>query len=636
MNDVTNKINELMNSLTEDEKKIVNNILKEYGEQGKSIILEKLKYKDYREIPVDIMTFLTDDNYMGRAWKNFEGKLKVYPFWIDRLKEIFPNNLDTNYDLLLETGARGIGKSEVACGIIAPYLIYRVLCLKDPAVFYDIKSTEKICFAFMNIRLESTKRIALDKFQKNIQLSPWFMSKGKMTTFENNPYWIPPEPLELIIGSRPSDVVGLPIYFCLDGDTIIKTLDGDKKIKDLVDESIKVYSIDNNGDLIISDECTVKPTMTSKEEIQIELEDGSVIKCTPNHRLMLKDGSYKEAQYLTEEDELFDYNISYNEFIQNIINTRGQWNIPEGEYYEVHHIIPKCLGGEGNIRKGRKSCKHPNLIFLYPEEHFIAHKLLALENPNNPKLVFAWSMMAFPKGRTEVQQENRKFEIFSKDYKLLKELQSEICKENTNYLNKGVPWNKGLTKETDERVRKYGENNKGKNTWCKGLVRSQATRDKISNAQKVRDKSTYAKNTLGKVAINNGKECHYINKGDALPEGYVYGQGKHKTYNIKDREKNHELRSKLSTGEKNPMYGKGYKLSGGKNGHNKYIYTFEGKDYECRKYLIEELTSRGIDISNSTFRVIESGNYTKRITNKYQYIIDNLSWRLKDENKKDN
>jgi len=41
-------------------------------------------------------------------------------------------------------------------------------------------------------------------------------------------------------------------------------------------------------------------------EYQIELEDGTVIKCTPTHRFMLKDGSYKEAQYLTEDDELFD------------------------------------------------------------------------------------------------------------------------------------------------------------------------------------------------------------------------------------------------------------------------------------------------------------------------------------------
>ena len=42
------------------------------------------------------------------------------------------------------------------------------------------------------------------------------------------------------------------------------------------------------------------------------------------------------------------------------------------------------MGGEGKIRKGKKIQMHPNLIYLYPEEHFIAHKLLAIEDPTNP------------------------------------------------------------------------------------------------------------------------------------------------------------------------------------------------------------------------------------------------------------
>lgn len=35
-------------------------------------------------------------------------------------------------------------------------------------------------------------------------------------------------------------------------------------------------------------------------------------------------------------------NMTYSEFIQSIINTRGQWNIPDGEYFENHHITPRC------------------------------------------------------------------------------------------------------------------------------------------------------------------------------------------------------------------------------------------------------------------------------------------------------
>ena len=49
---------------------------------------------------------------------------------------------------------------------------------------------------------------------------------------------------------------------------------------------------------------------------------------------------------------MIDYDtITYNEYILNIIATRGQWNIPEGEFFEGHHIIPKSCGGSGDYRK---------------------------------------------------------------------------------------------------------------------------------------------------------------------------------------------------------------------------------------------------------------------------------------------
>lgn len=75
--------------------------------------------------------------------------------------------------------------------------------------------------------------------------------------------------------------------------------------------------------------------------------------------------------------------MSYEEFINNILETRGRFNCGE-EYYERHHILPKCLGGTND---------EDNLIDLFAREHFIAHKLLALENPENTSLQFAlWAL----------------------------------------------------------------------------------------------------------------------------------------------------------------------------------------------------------------------------------------------------
>lgn len=80
-------------------------------------------------------------------------------------------------------------------------------------------------------------------------------------------------------------------------------------------------------------------------------------------------------------------NSDYNTFLQEIINSRGQWN-PPTKYWEGHHIIPKCLGGLGNPRQ-----QHTNIIHLTAAEHFTAHKLLAELFPDNSKLVYAfWAM----------------------------------------------------------------------------------------------------------------------------------------------------------------------------------------------------------------------------------------------------
>ena len=32
-------------------------------------------------------------------------------------------------------------------------------------------------------------------------MSPWFMSRGTMTSKNNKPWWTPPEPIQIIIGS---------------------------------------------------------------------------------------------------------------------------------------------------------------------------------------------------------------------------------------------------------------------------------------------------------------------------------------------------------------------------------------------------------------------------------------------------
>jgi DNA gyrase subunit B len=50
----------------------------------------------------------------------------------------------------------------------------------------------------------------------------------------------------------------------------------------------------------------VAPRITryANELIEVELEDGEVVRCTPEHLWLLESGEYKQAQYLGSYDAL--------------------------------------------------------------------------------------------------------------------------------------------------------------------------------------------------------------------------------------------------------------------------------------------------------------------------------------------
>lgn len=232
--------NTALENLSEEEKKVVAEILAQISAEGKSQLLDDIKYSDYKEIPVDIITFIKDNQYLGKAWHTKEGKCKLYPYWEKKLKEIFPDNLTTAVNNFIESGARGLGKSEIAV-TIALYLMYRLMCMKDARAYYDIKPTEQIAFAFMNITETLSYEIGVTKFQNTVQLSPWFMARGTVTGRQTK-VWNPPDFINIIVGSRPSHVIGQPIFFAFfDEISFIQNQDIEKqkeKAIDMIDTAI--------------------------------------------------------------------------------------------------------------------------------------------------------------------------------------------------------------------------------------------------------------------------------------------------------------------------------------------------------------------------------------------------------------
>ena len=88
---IDDNLKELEN-LSSEEKAEVLKILKELCEDGESDAYNDLILKDYEEIPVDIETFLRDPKYLGKGLTDDEGRFTVFPYWVNLLKEIFPDH----------------------------------------------------------------------------------------------------------------------------------------------------------------------------------------------------------------------------------------------------------------------------------------------------------------------------------------------------------------------------------------------------------------------------------------------------------------------------------------------------------------------------------------------------------------
>jgi len=200
-----NRVEDILSGLTPEERANAIKILNEMSDcDGHSELLQALYEEDYEEIPVDIDTFIESNEYCGRTTDG--GKL-IYPYWRDRLRELFED--PNKYQEVAITGSIGTGKSTVACYGMA-YLLYRVMCLKDPQKYFRLAAGSTIVFAFFNNTLDLSSSVGYGTVQNIIQNSPWFMERGTISGSKNLEY-VPNKLIRFRVGSTASHALGTNI-----------------------------------------------------------------------------------------------------------------------------------------------------------------------------------------------------------------------------------------------------------------------------------------------------------------------------------------------------------------------------------------------------------------------------------------
>lgn len=193
---------------------------------------------------------------------------------------------------------------------------------------------------------------------------------------------------------------------CFSGDTKVALADGRNiTFQELVAEDKKgiknfCYTVDKSGYVAIAP--IINPRLTKKgaDTVKIILDNGEEIICTPDHKFMLTDGTYKKAYDLKTDDSLMPLYRQYSklgkritiegyELVFNHVDTRwifthllaDKYNLQQGTYQESD-------GPHRHHKDFNKLNNNPdNITRLNRERHLEIHQEIAREVLSRPEVL---------------------------------------------------------------------------------------------------------------------------------------------------------------------------------------------------------------------------------------------------------
>lgn len=671
--EIVPRIQQVYNSCSQQEQSMLRQILTELADSGYSYTYEQLFLSDFSEVPVSIDQFICGSNYLGPT--NNLGD-SVYPFWKQMFRNVF--NSGNKYNEIILSGATRIGKTSSAVTIMA-YMLYRLMIYRNPHDYFRKKAISKFTLAFANLTKDLAEGVAFHEFNSTLKESPWFLEHGTFTRSIHNPVYIPQgDKIDIVPASDAAHVLGMQVW-CLKGDTQILTAHGVKTLEECENTSQEVLQL--VGGQLVPTTADIRCTGHVTNTVRIELEDGSVIEGTPDHKVMLSDGTYKALGELRNSDDLLTLNIdkevdemhlsSYDDkflvYIHTAPNgkkyvgitsksTHTRWGAGGCCYKENKHFwnaIQKY--GWDNIQHEivatdldiYAACKlEVDLIAKYdamnPEHGYngTSGGNWSIPNEETRKKISRGIRRAYAndpsivvrrgekiRGRHLTEEQKLAVSRANKGRKLPEEVRAKmrgrkLSPEARAKLCGHPSWCKGLTKETDERLMRVSE-------YMRSRPFKEEWRIKLSQSRKQQYQNGYSP-----VWITNGEIETSIQKGDALPEGFTFGRlGKANTYIHKGTE------SKKVTPEEAARYiSEGWELGRPANvgetirkANQKMHWEYEGMRFESATDLAAYLREHGYPkIVGSTVTALYLKGFS---TSKVYYTLQDKVVRVDHENK---
>ena len=149
----------------------------------------------FEEQPVDLDTFLHSDDYLNQPELS-----EIQRDLVEAMSQIYKEEdlvrlmgeeqgkrhykKYTKAEVILQLG-KGSGKDHTST-IGCAYLVYKLLCLKDPAKYFGKPPGDSIDIINIAINAEQAKNVFFKNFKNKIERSPWFAGKydPKVSTIE--------------------------------------------------------------------------------------------------------------------------------------------------------------------------------------------------------------------------------------------------------------------------------------------------------------------------------------------------------------------------------------------------------------------------------------------------------------------
>lgn len=191
--------------------------------------------------------------------------------------------------------------------------------------------------------------------------------------------------------------------YCFTGDTKLELLDGttptfEELYKEGRTENLELFAYDEEkGDVVPAIGKDLRITRWEKEVAVVTLDNGKTVRCTTDHKWMLRDGSYKEARLLEKGDSLMPLYLGkigsgYKSIRHN--STEGRTKSYVHRWY-MEHILGRSLSKDEVVHHidGRKdNNSKDNLTAMDDKKHRAKEvrktmKTKAWKKANNERLV---------------------------------------------------------------------------------------------------------------------------------------------------------------------------------------------------------------------------------------------------------